>query len=160
MQMFLSQQHEDITHLILAHDSGIFLIEKAQSGIICSVDKVLKEIQQGEKDDPLKKWSEGEFKKYFFSTDNNEILESYKDIINFVSKNNQYLQNAIDDFLQENNADAWVIAFAKRYNIIVVTEEKSNPKKRTKVYILDICKYFDIKSINSFEMLKDLGFKL
>ncbi|MCX7726229.1 MAG: DUF4411 family protein [Chitinispirillaceae bacterium] len=139
-----------------------FLVEKAKEGLLCSIDKVLKELQRGKKEDPLRKWAETDFKHYFFSTESNDILLSYSQIINLIteSQNNQYNQYAIDDFLKEDNADAWVIAYAKHKNLIVVTHEKINPHSKKRVLIPNVCKELKIGCIDTFDMLRELRFTL
>lgn len=139
-----------------------FLIEKAQNGILFSIDNVLKELKKGDKNDPLRQWAENSFVKYFLATNNDDVIKHYIEVINFVNNNNhnQYTQNAIDDFLKEDNADAWILAYAKYQNFIVVTHEAFNPNCKKRVLISNICEDFNIKYINTFEMLKKLNFKL
>lgn len=137
-----------------------FLVEKAKENTICSVDKVLKEIQKGNVNEPLRKWAENEFKDYFFSTENDGVLNIYKEIINVVYRNNNYTQNAKDEFFKEENADAWVIAYAKCNNLIVVTHESINLNSRKKILIPNLCHELNIKYIDTFTMLKELNFKL
>lgn len=60
------------------------------------------------------------------------------------------------DLAEGDDLDAWIIAYAKANNATVVTHEVSAPKS-TKVKIPDVCDYFDIKHINTFEMLQRLG---
>ncbi|MFN3605354.1 MAG: DUF4411 family protein [Leptonema sp. (in: bacteria)] len=138
-----------------------FLEKKAKEGIVCSIDKVLKEIQKGDKKDPLRQWAEKNFIKFFNSTENEDVLQPYKEIVNYVNnQKNQYTENAIDEFLQEDNADAWIISYAKYKNLIVVTHEKYNPDVKKKVLIPNICEEFKIEYIDTFGMLRDLKFKL
>lgn len=138
-----------------------FLINEAKKGVICSIDKVFEEIKQGNENDPLRKWAVSSFVNYFFSTINNVVLQHYQEIIKIVnSKNNQYSENAINEFLKEDNADAWIIAYAKYQNLIVVTHESYNPNSRKKVLIPNVCKTFKIECIDTFQMLKNLNFKL
>lgn len=138
-----------------------FLVENGKKGVLCSIDKVLKEIQKGDKEDPLRKWAEKSFSKYFLPTNNDEVLKYYIDVINFVNnKKEQYSENAINEFLQEDNADAWVIAYAKYKNLIIVTQEVLDLNCRRRVPIPNVCKDFNIEYKNTFEMLKELNFKL
>ncbi len=41
-----------------------------------------------------------------------------------------------------------------------VFEERSNLQAKRKVFIPDVCKYFNIHCIDTFQMLKELNFKL
>ncbi len=137
-----------------------FLLQKAIDGKVCSIDKVLEEIKQGKKDDPLKIWATQKFAHYFFTTKKDEILQHYKQIANLVFNNNQYTDAAKNEFLQENNADAWIIAYAKCYNLTVVTHEAFNPNSKKIVPIPNVCENFNIQFINIFELLKQLNFQL
>jgi hypothetical protein len=128
-----------------------FLKENAENGILCSIDKVFKEIQKGDKKD---------FKEFFLPTDNNNVLINYSKIVNYANNNKQYNQNAIDEFLKEDNADAWIIAFAITKSLTVVTHESYNPDAKKKVLIPNVCKDFNITYKNLFDMLKELNFKL
>lgn len=136
-----------------------FLVEKAEEGILFSIDKVYDEINGGK--DKLKDWANESFKRYFLSTERDEILVSYAEIVQWASnQRNTYKQSVIDEFLEEENADAWIIAFAKTYNFTVVTDEKYNPKTRKKILIPVVCLYYKIPYLDTFTMLKKLNFKL
>ncbi len=138
-----------------------FLLEKASSGIICSIDKVYDEIKEGDKNDPLRKWAEQDFEQYFYPTKNNDVIKHYADIVKYVENNKaNYKEEAIKEFLEEKNTDAWVIAFAKYKNLVVVTEEKSNPNSKRKIYIPDVCNHCKVKFIHTLDMLKVLNFRL
>lgn len=110
-----------------------FLVEQAKNGKLASIDKVLDELNKG--DDKLKKWA------------NNQ--------------RNQYSQNAIDEFMKENNADTWLVALAltniNKY--VIVTFEKENNQIKRKIPIPNVCKAFNIEYYNLFQMLKKMEFK-
>jgi len=53
-----------------------FLVSKAKKGIVFSIDKVLKEINQG--NDKLKEWANTKYSKYFLGTETPEVLNDYK----------------------------------------------------------------------------------
>jgi len=137
-----------------------FIKENAEKGILCSIDKVLKEIQKGDEQDQLRKWAENDFRTFFLPTNNDNVLVNYKKIVNHVNSNSQYNQNAIDEFLKEDNADAWIISFAMTKSLIVVTHESYNPDVKKKVLIPNVCKHFNIPYKNLFDMLRELNFKL
>lgn len=136
-----------------------FLVKRANNGIICSIDKVLREIQKGDKDDPLRRWAESEFYNYFLPTNNDEVLQYYRNVINLPNIN-QYSDSAINDFLREDNADAWVVAYAKYKQLTVVTHEAYDSNIKKRVPIPNVCKEIGIKYIDTFEILRKLNFKL
>jgi len=61
-----------------------FLEMQANLGTIFSIDKVLNEINEGDKKDPLRIWANKKFKEYFLSTKDEKVLEQYNFIINYV----------------------------------------------------------------------------
>jgi len=136
------------------------LVNFAKRGEIVSIDKVLDEIKRGEYDDELKRWALNKFYKYFENTQYVNVVDSYKEIINWAQKQQQYTPQAKDDFFKAENADPWVIAFAYAYNLIVVTQEAYNPNTQSKIKIPNVCKEFEIEYINTFELLRRLNFKM
>jgi len=128
---------------------------------LASIDKVYEEINQG--NDALKNWINDNFIKYFLKTKEELIIQKYAELMQWAEKQNKhYRRNAIDDFMKEENADPWLIAFANsiRGNYIVVTFEKYNQNQRNKIPIPNVCKVFNINYCDLFQMLKDLKFKL
>ena len=101
----------------------------ADSGNIISIDKVKNEIFKN--DDELKKWIENNLSAEFFKPTNTpEILSSYARIANWTnSRNTFYLPKAITEFLQYENADAWLVAYtlSLTQTCCIVTQEKSEP---------------------------------
>lgn len=134
-----------------------FLVEKAKENIVGSVDKVHQELKKG--DDELKKWADADFKKYFYSTKSNDILSEYKKLVSEVNNSSQYIDKAKEEFAQEDNADAWVIAYALARDYKVVTLEKSKPASTKKVYMPDVCMRFNVEFLDTFQLLKYLGFE-
>ena len=138
-----------------------FIELQAKNNSLVSIDKVLKEINKG--DDALKNWANEEFLNYFLTTKEESIILKYAELMQWAEKqNNHYRRNALDDFMKEENADPWLIAFANsnRGNYIVVTFEKYNQNQRNKIPIPNVCKVFNINYCDLFQMLKDLKFKL
>lgn len=126
---------------------------------IISIDKVKDEIFKN--DDELKKWIEqnllGEF---FKSTETEEVLSEYQKIVYWAnSKAAHYVQNAISEFLQYENADAWLIAYAlaSNENCQIVTQEKSEPNRKSKIKIPEVCNAFNLQYKNIIDMFRDLG---
>jgi hypothetical protein len=126
---------------------------------ILSIDKVKNEIFKNE--DELKKWIEINILDHFFKdTQSTEILNNYSDIVNWAnSKSGFYLPKAIHDFLEYENADPWLVAFAlsSPEEMFVVTHEISEPNKKSKIKIPEVCKDFGIKYVNTIEMFRKLG---
>ncbi len=136
-----------------------FLVKKAEEERVASIDKVLDEINKG--DDELKIWANKQFKEYFFSTKNVEVFDKYAEVVKWSeSMKDHYNRQAIDEFMKEDNADPWLIAFAltKQPYPEIVTFEKYNQDKKIEIPIPNVCKKFDIKWCNLFEMMRRLKF--
>ena len=128
---------------ILLHHNSIGNLE--------SIDRVRKELLEGK--DNLATWSK-KSPDLFASTDSKFVLADYGDIIQWVQSQERFFNAAKSEF--SRGADAWVIAYAKANNAIVVTHEVPAPKS-TKIKIPDVCDYFGVKHTNTFDMLKKLG---
>jgi len=138
-----------------------FLELQGRNNILASIDKVFEEINKG--NDLLKNWVNQKFLNYFFKTKEESIFQKYRELMQWAeAQGNHYTRNAIDEFMKEDNADPWLIAFASvecgKYTI--VTFEKLNINKKNKIPIPNVCNYLKIDYCNLFEMLKKLNFKL
>ncbi len=138
-----------------------FLVNQGKKKNIASIDKVFDELNNG--NDKLNEWANNYFSNYFIDTTTDKVLEQYAILMQWVDKQrNQYTQNAIDEFMKENNADAWLISLAltdiDKY--VIVTFEKENNQIKRKIPIPNVCKAFNIKYCDLYQMLKALNFKL
>jgi hypothetical protein len=126
---------------------------------IVSIDKVKDEIFKN--DDQLKKWIESNIPEDFFkSTETEEVLIKYREVVQWAnSRTDHYIKKAIDDFLRYKNADAWVVAYALSINenCVIITQEKSEPNRKSKIKIPEVCDAFKIQYMNIIEMFRALG---
>jgi hypothetical protein len=74
-----------------------------------------------------------------------------------MSKNIHYLQRAIDEFLDAEEADAWLIAYALNNKLTIVTYEVSAPNQKSKIKIPDACIPLGVQFINPMEMFRQLN---
>ena len=132
------------------------LVEFGNQGRIISIDKVFQEIKEG--DDRLREWAVNEFVNYFDNTQTEEILECYAELVKWANSQSQYTQKAKDDFMEETNADAWVVAYAIANNCMVVTSERQRPDSKKIIPIPNVCSAFDILCCDTFDLLKKLSF--
>lgn len=130
------------------------LLHLANNDQICSIDKVLNELTIS--NDELCKWAENEFHPFFLNTQTTKTLESYQTIVTWAQKQSQYKQTAKDDFMQSDNADAWLLAFAKANNFQIVTQEVYNENARKNIPIPNVCEAFQLDYLNTFDLLKEL----
>lgn len=134
------------------------LKKEANNGKLISIDRVYDELLQG--NDQLAKWTEQEFKSYFDSTNDNKIITEYKQVILWVTQQTQYNNGAKADFAQEYRADAWLVAYTKAKEAILVTCEKPDPLIKRMVPIPNACNALGITYTDTFAMLRQLGIKL
>jgi hypothetical protein len=95
-----------------------------------------------------------------FFKDTTSIISQYSVIASWAaSRNSHYLPNALSEFLDADEADAWLVAYALLdiSNSIVVTHEISEPNRKNKVKIPDACLAHSIQYCNTIEMLRQLG---
>lgn len=72
-----------------------------------------------------------------------------------------YIANPTDDELKNIGRDPFLISYALRdiENRCIVTTETSKPSRvGANRHIPDVCKYFNIRCINNFQMIKELNF--
>ncbi|MCX7835424.1 MAG: DUF4411 family protein [bacterium] len=132
------------------------LKELAAQNKIVSIDKVFTELQKG--NDELKVWSEKEFKQYFLPTTSESVQTEFKELMRLVQNHSSYTDVAKRTFA--NDADGWLIAFAKAKQYDVVTNEGTAGSNTTKIKIPNLCKEFNVQCHNLFEMLRMLKVKL
>jgi hypothetical protein len=128
--------------------------ELAHKGCITSIDKVKNEIYDSE--DKLKQWCQSNLSVDFFqSTD--DIPDSYGAVIQWAfSHSNHYKPSALNEFMDEKVADAWLVAFAYAYDKVVDTQEVSEPGSKKKVKIPDACLPFNIRYLDMITLLREL----
>jgi hypothetical protein len=129
----------------------------AEQQKIISIDKVKKEIFDHQ--DDLKTWCENNLPDDFFK-DTTGVVTSYSQVAAWASsRSGHYFPTAIAEFLDADEADAWLVSYAHadRANRIIVTHEKSQPDRKNKVKIPEACAPFSINFVDTIEMLRQLG---
>jgi len=102
----------------------------AEEGRIISIDKVKKDLY--DKNDALEAWCRNNLPEDFFK-DTSVVMDAYKQVTVWaMSKRGHYLQNALNEFLDADEADAFLVAYclADTVNRFVVTQEVSEPNKQ------------------------------
>ena len=129
----------------LAYDHKIF-----------SIDKVKEEIY-GHNDD-LEVWCKENLPKGFFK-DTAKVMSEYRRISGWaVSRRDHYSPNALNEFLDADEADAFLVAYAlSSEKNVIVTQEVSEPYRKNKVKIPDVCAAFDVECLNVMKMFRQLG---
>jgi hypothetical protein len=131
-----------------------WLIDANQAGIVFSIDKVRKELNNGKKDDPVKKWIITLPDSFFIAdiTDR-EVRKEYASIMQWIASDTHYLPQAKAEFADSAEADAFLIATALAHNYIIVTNERGNPARKSKVMLPDAADKFSVKTIFIYDLL-------
>jgi len=132
------------------------LIEQAECGQITSIDRVKAEIDRYGDEDDLKVWANSSFRSWFASTDEGVVLDAYRLIIEWANEQQQYRNTAKEAICRGDNADAWVVAYAKANNCVVVTHEGDQPKAIKNIPIPNVCKAFDVRYTGIYKMLREI----
>jgi len=129
------------------------LVHHAANGRVKSIDRVRQELARGK--DELAQWATEQFSDAFASTDEQDVIDSYTQVMGWVQAQNQFSDAAKADFA--NAADGWLVAYARSKGHIVVTHELPSPDARRKVPIPNVCGAFAVNYHDTFEMLRQLG---
>ena len=114
-----------------------------------SIDRIKKEITDGNYGDDLKTWATAEISETFFRSSNEEeIINKYAEIMNWVQGQSQYFPEAKAEFAA--GADCWLIAYAKVKERILITHETLRPECQRKVPIPNVCNSFGVIWIDTF----------
>ena len=152
---FFIQAHRAIYPLDVASSFWNKIKALADNGNIISIDKVKNEIYQNE--DELKNWCELNLLDSFFK-DSSIALTEYRSIAVWAnSMSSQYKPGALAEFLDANEADAWLVAYAANQKIPLLTYEKSEPNSRKKIKIPDVCIQFGVSYLTTIDMFRQLG---
>ncbi len=154
---FFIQAHRAIYPLDIAIGFWAKVKELANAGIIFSIDKVKNELYN--KNDELEQWCKANLPDTFFR-DSSDKIKEYAQISEWAaSMTHHYRQSAINDFLQADEADAFIIAYAlsDKSNITIVTQEVSQPNRINRIKIPEPCHSFDIRYLNTIELFRTLG---
>ena len=127
----------------------------ASRGIIGSIDKVAKEIKHG--NDVLKDWIDDNLPPGFF-IDSSVFIGEYAQIAQWAAvRSSHYSQGALAEFLDADEADAWLIAGAMHGSQTLVTNEVSNPQMKIRIAIPEPCNHFGVSFCNAINMFRNLG---
>jgi hypothetical protein len=133
--------------------------ELVNAEILVSIDKVKGEIFKNE--DELKIWCIEKLSNAFFQNSDEAIAE-YKQIITWAysKRNNPYTQSALDVFMNADEADAWLVAYALKNHLSLVTFEVSSPESKKSIKLPDACIPFGVQCLQPMDMFRVLGVKM
>lgn len=132
------------------------LINQASEGRVLSIDYVKKDIDRGK--DDLTEWANESFHDWFDSTDGEDVINAYRQVISWAQGQNQFTDAAKAEFA--NSADGWLVAYALAKGCTVVTNERFDANIRRKIKIPNVCQAFNVPCVDTFGMLRQLGIRL
>jgi hypothetical protein len=151
---FFIQAHRAIYPLDVAVSFWRKVSELAEAQKIISIDKVRNEIYQNE--DELKQWCEDHLPPEFFKS-TNTIIGEYSRVATWASSmSHHYKPTALTEFLDADEADAWLVSFALNQGIPLITYEKSEPNSKKKIKIPDVCNHFGVHYMSTIDMFRSL----
>jgi hypothetical protein len=133
-----------------------WILDAHNGNILCTINKVKKEIFKGDKeDDLLKKWASENLQTSFFHQETNDIkiMGKYAEIMLWAAKNQQYNQLAKETFARDDIADAFLIAAACAYGLTIVSHEKPAPNSKKSIKIPDVASQFGVNTISLYDLL-------
>lgn len=134
------------------------LVAQHKNGRVVSIDRVLDELS--DEGDQLSNWSQTAVPDAFFKkTQDQAVIKAFQAMVNWVNSEPQFTPAAKAEFADVDNADSWVIAYAKVNGLTVVSHEEYAPDARKKVPMPNVCLEFNVDYDNTFEMLEDLKVK-
>ncbi len=131
--------------------------ELAHTGRIVSVDKVKQELY--DKNDELEEWCRANLPQNFFKS-TAEVMSQYAHVAAWASNRiPEYLPKALNEFLDADEADAFLVAYAlaDNSNRIIVTQEIGSPLKINRVKIPDVCDDLEVRYMKTLEMFRAMG---
>lgn len=132
------------------------LVNLAGNGSIQSIDRVRDELLKGR--DELAQWFQVNFSQATVSTTDSLVIESYSEVMKWALNQAQFLDPAKHNFAR--GADGWLIAYARQNNCVVVTQERFNPNIKRTIPIPNVCRVFEVRCIDTFEMLRELRVRI
>jgi hypothetical protein len=127
--------------------------EKEAGRLIC-IRPIYDEIADG--GDELAIWIKDRRRHAWLSAiDAEEVQLAYRRVVAHVDgRRDHYTPAAVDQFLR--SPDAWLIAFCLAHGHKLVTHEISEPNRRNKVKIPDVCNALGVAWADTFEALREL----
>jgi len=154
---FFIQAHRETYPLDVAYSFWNKVKELAFDGKIVSIDKVKDEIY--DKNDALEHWCRSNLPEDFFK-DTSDVLNDYQRVVGWaVSKSSHYSQNALNEFLAADEADAFLVAYALNdfASRTLVTQEVSRPEQKNKIKIPEPCSFYNVRFIRAMDVFRELG---
>ncbi|WP_263770057.1 DUF4411 family protein [Propionivibrio soli] len=123
-----------------------------KAGLFYSIDKVKSELLEGDKD-PLNSWAVAHSTFFQNSLDSLPQWGALAKIANDPA--NQFKASAKAKFLDEEKADAWLIAHAAHEgNFVIVTNERSEPQSKREIKLPDAASWLNVRTVRLYDVLQ------
>jgi hypothetical protein len=134
------------------------LTDHASDGRLLSIDRVRRELQRQK--DELAQWASSAFQPWFAPSNQNDVTQAYSQIMEWAQAQEKFRDGAKADFASAEHADAWVVAYARARDCVVVTHELFDAKTRKEIKIPNVCQAFSVQWVDTFQMLRELRVRL
>ena len=131
------------------------LVHFSRSGRVLSIDRIYDDLEA--KDDDLFDWAKGAPLEMFVSSSGTDVVATFSSMMTWAQSNPKFTQAAKSEFAQVS--DGWLAAYAKVHNATLVTQEVYDPNIRRRVKLPNVCREFGIPTLDTFEMLRQLGIR-
>lgn len=129
----------------------------AENGAIISIDKVRDELYNNQ--DVLSEWCKDNLPTTFFHDTSSIIGSQYASVAQWAALHPQYNENAKNVFLDVENADAFLVAFAMEAPTerIIVTQEVPAPLAQSSIKLPDICTHFRLQCTDMYNAFRQMN---
>jgi hypothetical protein len=139
----------------IANSFWVWLDGGIQQGDIVCPRRVYREVAESEHQDELAQWMRHRKSKGLCVAPSRHVQTRVKEVEEYV-----FLKyKSVEAWEFSKGADPWVIAHALEDRGIVVTKESFTRPDAQKVRIPDVCDNFNVKCVDTLQMLKDLKAK-
>jgi DNA polymerase III epsilon subunit-like protein len=94
-------------------------------------------------------------RQFFASTKTPKVIVEFSALMQWVQNNDQFTDEAKSEFASV--ADGWVVAYAKAYDLVVVTQEVYAADVKKRVPIPNVCRGFGVPYQDTFAFLRALN---
>jgi len=127
-----------------------------EQDVIFSIKKVRAELLAGTQGDSARNWALNMPTAFFLEdTGDIHVMREYAHCMQWAHQDRYYKQAALVRFAQAHRADAFLLAYARAYGHVLVTQELSQPDKRKEIPIPDAAlKIGGIKTTTIYNLLR------
>lgn len=128
------------------------ILDLHEKQILYSIKSVFDELTDNNNDE-LAIWINNNIPESFW-LNHYQAYHTYSKIINWANNQN-FTSKAIQEFAREEKADAWLVAYAVEHDFSIISQEKSNPLSKKKIYLADVSREFTIPYFTIYEFLTE-----